>query len=112
MSNKMRHVYGYADPQPVNVEASQAVSVGDVMVKDNAVALPASSIVGASAAAVQESVHDIFIGVSADQRQGNDATAGVIVVDTLGTYKFDCDALGGPLDQGTFFGVAHGCQWN
>jgi hypothetical protein len=105
MGNKMRHVYGDPNPQPVNAQASTAVSIGDMVVLSSNSAVPASTVTNTTLAAVQESVHDAFIGVSADQRLVTDTTTLQYLVDTAGTFRFDCSALGNALDPGQLVGV-------
>jgi len=88
MANVMRWRYGDTKPITVAPDANEVIEIGDVVVLDTSGAKPAGSVAyGASLAATQEAVHDIFLGVA--MQASPDGSSEEIRVATGGVFEFD-----------------------
>ncbi|MCA9239024.1 MAG: hypothetical protein KDA37_02440 [Planctomycetales bacterium] len=91
MANKMRWRYGDTNPVQLEVDASTAVEIGDLVYQNTNLALPASELADQGTPALnQEMFHDAFAGVAMQCSPAGEA--GPVRVATTGVFEFDCDA--------------------
>lgn len=91
MSNIQRHRLWNSDPIVAAVDSAVVVEIGDLIFLNTDDARPASSLAaGSTLALTQESFHDKFLGVAAQQSRNGDTDP--IRVDTAGVHEYPCDS--------------------
>lgn len=91
MSNILRHKLWNSHPVVGAVDSATVIEIGDLVYLDTDDVKPASSqAAGSTLALTQESFHDKFLGVAAQQSRSGDTDP--IRVDTDGVHEFPCDS--------------------
>ncbi len=89
MANKMRWRYGDTNPVMLGVAAETLIEIGDMVVRDSAVAAPASDNADAGTeAANQEAFHDSFLGIA--MQHSPVGSTDPIRIATTGVFEMDC----------------------
>lgn len=94
------------DPKAVKLPATvtEPIAVGDACVLVSSKASPAAALGDSgSLAQNQEAAHDIFLGLSMDQKLDNDDRS--VMIATEGVWEMDCTALGSAQDIGALVGL-------
>lgn len=103
MANINRHKAGVTNPVTAAVDSATVIEIGDNLYLDTDDVKPASSLAaGSSLAATQETFHDSYIGIAAQQSQAGDTDP--IRVDTEGDHEFPCDSA--TFEIGDYIGLA------
>lgn len=103
MSNIHRHKLWNSNPVVAAVDSATVIEIGDLVFLDADDVKPASSqAAGSTLALTQESFHDKFLGVAAQQSRAGDTDP--IRVDTAGVHEYPCDSTNWEI--GDLVGVA------